>query len=180
MKSNISKLNLIVIALFAACAIQACTEERGNSYTGKTKVNADGLTFIRTAHEAGLTEIEASKIAKKNSTNSEVTAFADMMITDHTAMGVDVDTLASQKFVTVLAHVNTEDKAVLDSLAKKTGPEFDKAYMELMVDGHKEAAELFKENKESNYTAIRKVADTWSDKIEKHLEEAKKVQASLK
>ncbi len=180
MKSNITKLNLIVIALFAAWAVQSCTEERGNSYTAKTKVNADGLTFIKTAHEAGLTEIEASKIAKKNSANSQVIAFADMMITDHTAMGVDVDTLASQKFVTVLAHVNNEDKAVLDSLAKKTGPEFDKAYMELMVDGHKEAAELFKENKESNYTAIRKVAETWSDKIEKHLEEAKKVQTSLK
>ncbi|OCX53309.1 hypothetical protein BEL04_03110 [Mucilaginibacter sp. PPCGB 2223] len=180
MKSNITKLNVIVIALFAAFAVQSCTEERGNSYTSKTKVNADGLNFIRTAHEAGLTEIEASKIAKKNSTNSQVTAFADMMITDHTALGADVDSLAKQKFVTVVAEVNHEDKVVLDSLAKKTGAEFDKAYIELMVDGHKEAAELFKENKESNYTAIRKVADAWSDKIEKHLEEAKKVQASLK
>jgi len=180
MKSNISKLSLIVIALFAAWAVQSCTEERGNSYTSKTKVNADGLTFIKTAHEAGLTEIEASKIAKKNSTNSQVTAFADMMITDHTAMGVDVDTLASQKFVSVVAHVNNEDKAKLDSLAKKTGPEFDKAYMEMMVDGHKEASELFKENLESNYRAVRKVAFTWSAKIDYHLDEAKKVLASLK
>ena len=180
MKSNITKLNLIVIALFAAWAVQSCTEDRGNSYTGKTKVNAEGVKFIKTAHEAGLVEIKASEIAKKNSTNSQVTAFADMMITDHKAIGVDVDSLARQKFVTVVDDVNHDDKIVLDSLAKKTGPEFDKAYMELMVDGHKEAAELFKDNEESNYTAVRAVAKTWSPKIEHHLEEAKKVQASLK
>ena len=82
MKYNTNKFNFIAIALFAAFAIQSCTEERGNSYAAKTKVNADGLNFIRTAHEAGLTEIEASKIAKKNSTNSQVTAFADMMIAE--------------------------------------------------------------------------------------------------
>ncbi|WP_448698765.1 DUF4142 domain-containing protein [Mucilaginibacter sp. AW1-3] len=180
MKSNITKLNLIVIALFAACAVQSCTEERGNSYTAKTKVNAEGLAFIKTAHEAGLTEIEAAKIAKKNSTNSQVTAFADMMITDHTAIGVDVDSLARQKFVTVIGEVDHEDKVALDSLAKKTGLEFDKAYAEMMVAGHEEAAELFKENKESNYVAIRTVADKWASKIENHLEEAKKLKASLK
>jgi putative membrane protein len=180
MKSNITKLNLIVIALFAAWAVQSCTEEKGNSYTSKTKVDAEGLKFIKTAHEAGLVEIEASKIAKKNSANSQVTAFADMMITDHRAMAKDVDSLAEQKFVTVVGHVNHDDRITLDSLAKKTGPEFDKAYMEMMVEGHKEATELFKDNKESNYTAVRKVAFGWYSKLEGHLDEAKKVQSSLK
>lgn len=180
MKCNITKLNFILIALCAAWTIQSCTEERGNSYTSKTKVNADGLAFIKTAHEAGLVEIEASKIAKKNSTNSQVTAFADMMITDHREIGKTVDTLAAQKFVSVVGHVNHDDRIKLDSLAKKTGPEFDKAYMEMMVADHEEAVELFKDGKESNYTAIRNVADDAFPKLEDHLKQAKSVQASLK
>src|ERR1700744_566598 len=113
MKSNITKLSLIAITLFAAWSIQSCTEEKGNSYTSKTKVNAEGLNFIRTAHEAGLTEIEASKIAKQKSSNSQVTAFADMMLADHRAMAANVDTLAAQKFVTVVDYVNHDHKIIL-------------------------------------------------------------------
>ncbi len=180
MKLNISKLNLIVIALFAAYAMQSCTEEKGNSYTSKTKVNADGLTFIKTAHEAGLTEIAASKIAKDKSANAGVKGFADMMITDHTAMGADVDSLAAAKFVMIVDKVNHDHQVVLDSLAKKNGAEFDKAYMEMMVADHEEATELFKDNKGSNYTEVRKVAFKYYSTLEKHLEEAKKVQSSLK
>lgn len=180
MNYNINKFNFIAIALFAAFAIQSCTEDRGNSYTSKTKVNAEGLKFIRTAHEAGLTEIAASKIAKKNSTNSQVTAFADMMIADHEELGKDVDTLAKNKFVTVIADVNHEHKIILDSLAKKTGPEFDKAYMEMMVADHEEATELFKENTESNYTAVREVAKKALPKLEEHLKKAKEIKSSLK
>lgn len=180
MKYNINKFNFIAIALFAAFAIQSCTEERGNSYTSKTKVNADGLNFIKTAHEAGLTEIEASKIAKKNSTNSQVTAFADMMITDHEELGKDVDSLAKHKFVTVIASVNHDHKVILDSLAKKTGAEFDKTYMEMMVADHEAATELFKENTESNYTAIREVAKKALPKLEEHLKKAEEIKSSLK
>src|ERR1700748_3643302 len=172
MKSNITKLSFIVIALFAAWSVESCTEERGNSYTSKTKVNAEGVKFIKTAHEAGLTEIAASKIAKQKSTNSQVTGLADMMITDHTALGVDVDSLASQKFVTVIAKVDYDDQIKLDSLAKKTGPEFDKAYVEMMVADHEEAVELFKDNTTSNYTAVRDVAKKGLPKIEEHLKQA--------
>jgi len=180
MKSNITKLSFIVIALFAAWSVQSCTEERGNQYTSKTKVNAEGLNFIKTAHEAGLTEIAASKLAKQKSTNSQVTGLADMMITDHTALGVDVDTLASQKFVSVAPNVNHDHQVILDSLAKKTGAEFDKAYIEMMVADHEEAVELFKDNTKSNYTTIREVAEKGLPKIEEHLEKAKAIQASLK
>jgi len=180
MRSNITKSIFIVIALSAACAVQSCTEEKGNSYTAKTKVNAEGLHFIRTAHEAGLTEIKASEIAKQKSTNSQVTGLADMVIADHKALGADVDSLAKHKFVTVIAEVSHDDRAVLDSLAKKTGPEFDKAYIEMMVADHEEAVELFKENTKSNYTAVRDVAEKGLPKLEDHLKQAKAVQAGLK
>jgi putative membrane protein len=174
------KLSFALAIVAITWTIQSCTEERGNSYTSKTKVNAEGLKFIKTAHEAGLTEIEASKIAKAKSANSQVKSFADMMITDHTEMAKYVDSLAKDKFVMVLSNVSHDHQIVLDSLAKKSGAEFDKAYMEMMVADHEEATELFNENEKSNYSAVRKVAFRWSSILENHLKEAKQVQATLK
>ena len=174
------KLSLALAILTGVWTLQSCTEGRGNSYATKTKVDINGVTFIKTIHEGGLVEIDASKIAKKNSTNADVTAFADMMITDHTAMGADVDSLAAHKFVIVRDTVDYDHKTILDSLSKKTGAAFDKAYMALMVSGHKDAAELFEIKKTSNYTEIRDVVEKYQSKIEDHLKAAEKVSASLK
>jgi putative membrane protein len=174
------KISLALVIAVAAWSIQGCTEERGHSYQAKTKVDINGLAFIKTAHEAGLTEIAAAKIAKKNSTNAEVTGFADMMLKDHADLGKDVDSLAIRKFVFIRDTVNYDHKAILDSLAKKTGADFDKAYMKMMVADHTEAEELFKLNTTSNYTEIREVADKGFPMIQKHLEEAKKIAAGLK
>jgi putative membrane protein len=128
------KLSLALAIVIGAWSIQSCTEGRGNSTAVKTKVDINGLAFIRGAHEGGLTEIAASEIAKKNSTNAEVTGFADMMIKDHGDLMKDVDTLAVHKFVIIRDSVNHDHKLVLDSLAKKTGTEFDKEYMKMMVE----------------------------------------------
>lgn len=177
---KIKSLSFIMFAAMAAASIQSCSPDRAKAYNNRTNVNADGLAFIRNAHEGGLIEIEASKIAQKNSTNKEVTDFAAMMIKDHREAGAVIDTLADHKYVYVRPYVNHDDKALLDSLAKKTGPEFDKEYMELMVKGHEDAEELFKDGTESNYTNIRDVAKQILPTVKEHLEKAKAIQASLK
>ena len=169
-----------MLAALAVASIQSCSPDRAKAYNNRTNVNANGLAFIKGAHEGSLTEIEASKIAQKNSTNKEVTEFAAMMLTDHRAALADIDTLADQKYVYVLPTVNHEHKTELDSLAKKTGAEFDKEYMAMMVKGHEEAKELFDEGKESNFTAIRELSDKIAPTVDKHLEKAKEIKASLK
>lgn len=169
-----------MLAALAAVSIQSCSPDRAKAYNNRTNVNTNGLEFIKGAHEGSLTEIEASKIAQKNSTNKEVTDFAAMMLTDHRAALSDIDTLADHKYVYVRSVVNHDHKVELDSLAKKTGAEFDKAYMEMMVKGHEEAKQLFDEGKESNYTDIREVSVKIAPTVEEHLKKAKEIAATLK
>src|SRR4051812_2419904 len=102
------KLSLALAVVVAAWSIQSCTEGRGHAYEAKTKVDINGLKFIKTAHESGLTEIAASKIAKQVSTNAEVKGFADMMITQHTELGKSVDSLALAEFVYIREKVNQD------------------------------------------------------------------------
>ncbi|MEO6523130.1 MAG: DUF4142 domain-containing protein [Mucilaginibacter sp.] len=177
---KIKSLSFIMLAAFAAASLQSCSPKREKAYNVRTNVNANGLAFIKEAHEGGLTEIAASKIAEKNSTNKEVTEFAAMMIKDHSEAGVELDTIADHKYVLLKGTVNNEHRTVLDSLAKKTGAEFDKAYMELMVKDHEVAEELYHENADSTYPDIREFARKVLVKVKAHLEEAEKIKASLK
>ncbi|MBW4891634.1 DUF4142 domain-containing protein [Mucilaginibacter sp. HMF5004] len=174
------KLSLALAILVGAWSVQSCTEGRGTSTAVKTKVDINGLAFIRGAHEGGLTEIAASQLAKKNSTNAEITGFADMMLKDHAELQKAVDELAESKFVIIRDSVSHDHKVILDSLAKKTGAEFDKEYIKMMVEDHTEAEELFKWNEKSNYPEIREVVEKGLPVVKKHLEEAKKIAAGIK
>jgi putative membrane protein len=180
MNFKIQTLSFIMLAAFGAAALQSCSPDRAKAYNARTNVNNIGLAFIKNAHEGGLTEIEASKIAQKNSTNKEVTDFAAMMIKDHREAITDIDTLADHKYVYLRPYVNHDDKVILDSLAKKTGADFDKAYMAMMVKDHEGAVELFKDNEKSNYTDIRELVEKIYPTIEEHLKAAKSINASLK
>ncbi|RKR83857.1 putative membrane protein [Mucilaginibacter gracilis] len=177
---KIQSLSFIMLAVLATASIQSCSPDRAKAYNNRTNVDPNGLAFIQGAHEGGLTEIEASKIALKNSTNKEVTDFAAMLIKDHSEAGVEIDTLADHKYVYLKPQVNKEHTELLDSLATKTGAAFDKAYIEMMVKDHEEAKELFDGGKESTYTDIREIADKIAPKIDDHLKTAKSIQASLK
>ncbi|EHQ30752.1 DUF4142 domain-containing protein [Mucilaginibacter paludis] len=179
MNLKIKTLSFITLAAFGAASMQSCSPDRAKAYNARTDVNANGLAFIKGAHEGGLTEIEASKIAQKISTNKAVTDFAAMMIKDHSEAGTEVDKLADEKQVFVRDSVNHEHKILLDSLSKKSGAGFDKAYIEMMVKDHEEAEELFKEGKESTYADIRELSEKIYPKIKAHLESAISINKSL-
>jgi len=173
-------LSFIMLAALAAASLQSCSPKREKAYNARTNVNINGLTFIKEAHEGGLTEIAASKLAEKNSTNKEVTEFAAMMIKDHSEAGKELDVIADDKYAFLKDTVNNAHRTILDSLAKKTGAEFDKAYMELMVKDHDAAKELYEENSTSTYTDIREFAEKTLPKVKAHLEKAEEIKKGLK
>ncbi|MDB5017969.1 MAG: hypothetical protein JWQ84_2801, partial [Mucilaginibacter sp.] len=78
---NVTYLSLgIVILLFAG----ACQNEHGKNYNDATKVDQDGLAFIKNGIEGGLTEVKLSCLSLTNSSNQRLIGFAKMMIYDHT------------------------------------------------------------------------------------------------
>ena len=173
-------LSLTTLAVLGAASLQSCNPKRAHAYNARTNVDPNGMAFIKEAHEGGLTEIGASKLALKNSTNKEVTNLATMIIKDHSEAAADIDILADNKYVFLRDTMNLEHKIMVDTLAKKSGVEFDKAYVEMMVKDHEEASELFKENIGSTYTDIAEVAKKYYSKIEEHKKMAEDLKKKLK
>src|ERR1700744_1611453 len=175
------KLIYPVLGLALMLSVQSCMDNYKAKYLNeKTLVDDGGTTLIKNAYEGGLTEIEASKLAATNSQNPAVKDFAQMMITDHSKVNHTLDSLEQDKMITEKDTINAEHQEMIDSLAKKTGPEFDKAYMAMMLAGHKEAEELFADQVDDKNQTIQDFVSATLPVIQKHLEKAKEISASLK
>ena len=102
------------------------------------------------------------------------------MITDHSAAAAKLDTLKINELVYGPNILNVDHVKMIDSLSKLSGGDFDKAYMQVMVNDHEKAVDLFKEGGENRDAAVKSYADETLPTIEMHLESAKAILASLK
>ncbi len=170
-----------VLGLAIAFSVQSCMDNYKAKYLNeKTLVDDLGGSLIKNGLEGGMTEIAASNLALNHSTNPQVVDFAKMMITDHTKADSTLKWMEEDKMITEKDEINAEHRELLDSLGKKSGVEFDKAYIEMMVKGHEEAAELFKEASDDKNQTIQEFARQTLPTIESHLEKAKELASTLK
>ena len=100
------------------------------------------VDFVTKAGEAGIFEIQTSKLALQRSKNPEIVAFAKHMIHDHQAAATELKHVAMKDHIRVPAVLNHDMKGKYNDLAKK-GDDFDKKYVHLQVDAHNDAVNLF-------------------------------------
>lgn len=176
------KLLCFVSALVLIVTVSSChnDQRRAKNYNDKTLADDDAIHFITNGLEGSLTEIKAAGIAKNRSTNPDIISFANMMITDHTQVVNELKKIQADKLVNNRDNSSSEDDDSLTVLSAKTGVEFDKAYIEMMITDHEKAIELF--NGVSNHTSgtIQSFAAKTLPSLQTHLDEAKKIRASLK
>jgi putative membrane protein len=110
------------------------------------EVNAATLTsetFVKTAAQDGMFEVEAGKLASENGTKSEVKEFGQRMVTDHTKANNQLKKIATDKKIEVPAKLDAKHTGKLTALKAKSGDAFDQAYVADMVEGHQKAVALF-------------------------------------
>jgi putative membrane protein len=100
-------------------------------------------TFVKKAAVAGLTEVEAGKIALSKSQDPTIRSFAQRMVTDHTKANGELASIASAKGIDAPKKPDAEHQAMLDALASKSGAEFDREYSQHMKMDHSKAIALF-------------------------------------
>lgn len=131
--------------------------------------------FLTKAAEGGMMEVELSKIAVAQAHTPDVKSFAQQMIDDHSKAGAELKALASKKEYAVPAEPTKETKEKMADLAKKTGNDFEKAYMDKMVDDHKETVDLFeKASTDGKDAEIKSFASDKLPTLKMHLEMAQK------
>lgn len=103
--------------------------------------------FVMKAASGGMMEVELGNIAQQNAASQRVKDFGSMMVRDHSKSNDELKSLASAKGLTLNADsLMNIHKTHIENLRKKTGADFDKSYMSMMVKDHNEDVNLFKKS----------------------------------
>ena len=105
---------------------------------GSDNVSNGDKDFVKDIASASIAEVELGRMALDKAANPAVKKFAQMMVDDHTKANEELTTLASQNNIPVPSAPDDKHNDLRDKLAQKTGADFDKDYMDAMVDGHQD------------------------------------------
>ena len=134
--------------------------------------SADSAFVMKTA-QANMAEVELGKVATEKAMRDEVKKFGQMMVDDHTKAGDELKMIAMEKNVTWPTETDRDHKALETKLSKLSGADFDRAYMQAMVDGHKKvAADVRKESTSGSDPDVKAWATKALPTIEGHLKQA--------
>jgi len=138
-------------------------------------VSKDDATFVVNTANAGMTEVQLGQLAQQKGMSKDVKSFGAMMEKDHTAAGDKLKALAQTKNITLPTALSPESQKAVEDLQQKSGKDFDKAYIDLMVDDHKKVISSFEdESKKGTDADIRGFADSTLHTLKHHLQEAEK------
>lgn len=144
-----------------------------NNTVSSGPVDDETKTFVKKAANGGMMEVELGKLAQQNAKSQRVKDFGSMMNTDHTNANNELKSLALMKHLDIPADLEPKDKKHVEMMSKMKGAEFDKMYMDMMVNDHKEDVAEFKKASEGLKDAdIKNFAGKTLPTLQKHLDSA--------
>jgi putative membrane protein len=170
-------VKLLSLAAVLAAALVVCAP------AGADEKNrpADDKDFVVKAMTCGTAEVKISELAEKHASNEKVKEFARMMVTEHTKASEQLAEHSKNQKVAVAAGLDRDKQTLLDMLSKLNGAEFDRAYMQQMVDDHVKAVQLFEaQAKNGTDPDLKKFAEMTLPKLREHLVQARTVNVLLK
>jgi putative membrane protein len=138
-------------------------------------VRADNK-FIREVTADNMLEESLGQLAERKAENSEVRQFAQRMVADHNKLQNDWMNMASRNGVAFKAGFGKNHRKKLDQLQKLSGKDFDRAYMTLMIQNHKDYVDYFrKEGRAANSAPVRNLVSAGLPMLEQHWNTAKQI-----
>lgn len=165
----------------------ATTDTSGNNLSSDTSAmsantsNVPDGDFMLEAASGGLMEVELGKYASTNAASARVKQFGRMMVTDHTKANTKLKAIAGKKDVTLPTAPTGEQQTHVTDLTAKKGADFDKDYVDMMVEDHKEDVSKFEdEAKNGKDPEVKAFASATLPVLQKHLKSIQAIQAIMK
>ena len=146
--------------------------------TAGAKLSWGDRRFVTKAADGGQTEVQIAQLAAQRATNTEVRAFAQKLVDEHSKVNSELLGLASQKNV----KVDTDDDKdrAYKRLNKKSGAEFDEEFVEHMIDEHEKTIKMFeKASTDTKDSELRAFASKHVSALRSHLQQAQSLRQTL-
>jgi putative membrane protein len=136
--------------------------------------------FVEEQLKDGDKEVALSRLAADRATNPEVKKFAQMMVRDHQTAGEELKQAAAHGNLHPEVRTNDDAKDAAENLSKKSGRDFDRAYIDEMIDDHEKALkDLEKKAGDAENPEVRKWAAKTAPKVAAHLATARQLKKEL-
>jgi putative membrane protein len=168
----------ILVAIFFFVASSASIAQN----TADTHSSISASEFVEKAGMGGLAEVEMGELGVQKATNGQVKAFAKQIVTDHTRANEELVAASKGKGVQVPSSRSTAHKAMIDKFQQQDpGKDFDRAYMEQMVEDHKIDIELFETAADDTTldADLRAYAKKTLTTLRDHLKQAQIIESKL-
>ena len=157
------------------------TQSGTGSQVGLNNDREKDLEFLTEAASAGLMEVELGKLAQQKPSSHAVKDYGRMMETHHSDANTKLKAVTQKLGVPVPSRMKAEHQENIDDLSKKSGEEFDKAYMDMMVKDHKEDINKFEDAQEDISDAtIKQWVSSTLPVLKKHQQQAESIQEQIK
>jgi putative membrane protein len=137
---------IVCSGLLLGCNLIASPGKQTGKQTSKAipeSLSAADRTFITTAADANLAEIETAKMIEEKSKDPGVRDFAKRMVTDHTQASQNLATVAEMTGVSLPAGPSAVDRSQEDELKKLSGTKLNNAYLQDELAGHRQVISAF-------------------------------------
>lgn len=134
-----------LVVVTTACASTASMEAGAGMNGRGMNASASMMTdanVAAVAHASNMDEIQTSQLALQRSQNAQVRQFAQMMVTEHTAVDQQMMQMLQAKGMAPQPNQPAQaameaTRATLASLGQRSGMDFDRAYMMHQVAAHR-------------------------------------------
>lgn len=191
------RISLVAMVVLAALSFQACNNAAKDSKGTADSLNAvkdsttDGSTgiavdkmdaeFATKLANGGLAEVALGKLAESKTTNPQIKEFAVMMVTDHGKANEELMAIAKTKNISLPVAPDDEHQKKMTELSEKAGKDFDAAYVDAMVDGHKKTVDLLEDaSKNCKDSELMALATKLLPTVKGHLAKIEAIKASMK
>ena len=181
-------LSLLLVLLLISCNNSTSDSEKKAKEENRERIDSQRLEqgpvtisksdadFLVEAASGGNMEINLGHLAENKSTSEQVRAFGSMMIKDHEEGGEKLKRLAIAKNIILPDSISAAQQKQKDKLLKEPNGDFDRAYINLMVDDHrKDIREFQKAAKDATDSEVKAFAADQLVMFYKHLDSAEKI-----
>jgi putative membrane protein len=135
--------------------------------------------FVKTAGQNHKAEIELAQLAQSKAQNPQVKQYAQTLANDHQAANQQVTQIAQKLNVEIPSEFTAAQTSTKDRLQGLSGAEFDKVYIDTMVENHQKGIETYRTATELAQEDVRIYAESTLPALRTHLEQAQQIQETL-
>jgi putative membrane protein len=183
---------MLVLSLMLAGAATGFAQQASPTHPDRTITghpNADNPVigvdetdkgFMQHAAVGDLAEIQLGQLAQQKASSPAVKSFAARMVKDHSSADDKLKDIAESQHISLPNQLDPKHENAQKSLSQLSGTSFDKEYMLLMVQEHKQDVSKFQQEAANAHDpTVKQFAAQTLPILQSHLNEAQQVQSQV-